>query len=66
MTAAEVIDVANVLAHLRRDHGIDPDPAFGPLRGSDFRFIGECVANDWNTFGTAREVAARVAARGET
>lgn len=63
MTTAQVIDVANVLAHLRRDHSIDPDPVVGILKAEDFRFIAESVEGDWNTHDTAREVAEQVRKR---
>lgn len=63
VTAADAMDVASVLARLQRDHGIDPDPVFGPLRAEDFRFIAESVENDWNTHDTASNLAAIVKAR---
>lgn len=63
MTAAEVLDVANVLATLQREYGIDTDPGLGPLRVADLQFIADSVAQDWNTYATARELAARVKAR---
>ncbi len=63
LTTAQVMDVANVLSHLRREHSIDPDPVVGILKVEDFRFIAESVNAGWNTYDTARELAGLVRAR---
>jgi hypothetical protein len=63
LTAVQVLDVACVLTILKGEHGIDPDPAFGPLKAADFRFIAECINANWNTYDTARNLAAKVKGR---
>lgn len=63
VNTAQVLDVANVLAHLRREHSIDPDPVVGILDASDYSFIAEAVSRSSNTVTVAREVAERVRAR---
>lgn len=65
MTPSQVIDVASVLSHLRRLHGIETDPALGPLLVADFRFIAECIEQDWNTYNIATELADRLRGRAE-
>ena len=63
MTVTELMDAVSVLRILRTEHGVDTDPAFGPLTAADFRFIADGINGDWNSFDLAREVAARVDAR---
>lgn len=63
MTVSEVMDVASVLAHLQKLHNIDTDPGIGPLRLADFRYIAEKIAEDWNTYGIARELALDISRR---